>query len=127
MNSGIVFSHHLNEIIWHIKSAGGGTTITISSSKVSRYRIISPYIIVHEVVGTAPTLDVALEANIRLFRPPVTITQHWVTIFTFHQITKVGVYKQAPFEICEMEIRYKLVVGGTLPRFDVSLGHILGT
>ena len=82
---------------------------------VVRWRKMTPYVLVSAVSGTAPTLDISIEAR---------YAGRWIAIYTFPQITAIGNYRQAPIEIVEYRIRYSISVGGTAPSFTITLGAI---
>ena len=116
---------------WVRRNIGAGSFVTRESLMVVRYRKITPYVLVTAKSGTAPTLDVTLEGRYgREFAEDGRVVARgvWIPIYTFPQITAVGNYRQGPFEISELEIRYRVVVGGgENPGFTVTLGNILRT
>lgn len=83
---------------------------------VGRWKKMTPYIFVSAISGTAPTLDVAVEAQ---------YDDKWIAIYNFPQITAVGNYRQPPLEIIERRVRFSFVVGGTdFPSFTLTFGAI---
>ena len=115
---------------WADRLVARGVYYTPTYPDISKYRNITPYVIVTSISGT-PTLDIRLEGRYgkridETVSPPV-VRDGWASIYTFPTITEIGVYRQTPFEISEVEIRSWISVGGIDPILKITLGNILGT